>query len=55
MCSSDLIQAEPKGSNGFGYDPIFYLPDGRTMAELEENEKNEISHRGIALRNLFEC
>lgn len=53
-CSGE-IQAEPKGSNGFGYDPIFYLPDGRTMAELEENEKNEISHRGIALRNLFEC
>jgi XTP/dITP diphosphohydrolase len=41
----------PRGNHGFGYDPIFYLPDrGCTMAELEPQEKNEISHRGRALR-----
>lgn len=48
------IRFEERGTNGFGYDPIFYLPDGRTMAELEEVEKNELSHRGIALRKLFQ-
>jgi len=45
------IAREPKGDGGFGYDPIFYLPDlGRTMAELSPDEKNRISHRGKALR-----
>jgi XTP/dITP diphosphohydrolase len=44
------IAPEPKGQHGFGYDPIFYLPDRRkTMAELPEREKNRISHRGKAL------
>jgi XTP/dITP diphosphohydrolase len=39
-----------KGSNGFGYDPIFYLPDfKKTMAELLLPKKNKISHRAIAL------
>ncbi|MEA4890236.1 MAG: RdgB/HAM1 family non-canonical purine NTP pyrophosphatase [Clostridiaceae bacterium] len=48
-----LIAPHPRGSNGFGYDPIFLLPDrGKTMAELPEDEKNEISHRGQALRAL---
>lgn len=41
-----------RGSNGFGYDPVFELPDGRTMAELDDAQKNAISHRGHALRAL---
>ncbi len=41
---------EPKGTGGFGYDPLFYLPNGRTMAELEPDEKNAVSHRGHAMR-----
>ena len=42
-----LIQRQPKGANGFGYDPIFYLPSlGRTMAELSVGEKNRISPQG---------
>lgn len=45
------IDYEEKGSNGFGYDPIFYVPEfGRTTAELTEEEKNQVSHRGKALR-----
>jgi len=46
-----IIAFEPKGQSGFGYDPVFYLPElGRTMAELSIEEKNEISHRGRAAR-----
>lgn len=46
-----VIAFGPAGSNGFGYDPIFYLPDrGATMAQLESDEKNRISHRGRAAR-----
>lgn len=48
-----VIIDEPRGSNGFGYDPLFYVPSyGRTMAELTPEEKQRISHRGEALRML---
>lgn len=44
------IGRELRGNNGFGYDPIFYLPEyGRTAAELSDEEKNQISHRSRAL------
>ena len=46
-----IIAFEPRGEGGFGYDPIFFLPElGKTMAELTIEEKNEISHRGKAAR-----
>ncbi|MCR4653704.1 MAG: RdgB/HAM1 family non-canonical purine NTP pyrophosphatase [Eubacterium sp.] len=49
------IGYEEKGENGFGYDPIFMLPDmSRSTAELSPEEKNEISHRGKALRQIAE-
>lgn len=45
-----VIAEEPAGENGFGYDPIVYLPDyGKTAAQLSPAEKNNISHRGKAL------
>ena len=43
----------PKGSGGFGYDPVFVLPEGRTMAQLPSEEKGAISHRGRALRAIL--
>lgn len=47
------IGYEERGTNGFGYDPIFYLPDmSRTTAELSPEEKNAVSHRGKALREM---
>ena len=46
-----IIGRESAGENGFGYDPIFYLPEfGKTSAEISMEEKNKISHRGKALR-----
>jgi XTP/dITP diphosphohydrolase len=50
-----LILRNPRGTDGFGYDPLFWLPShGRSMAELSIEEKNAISHRGQALRKLLE-
>ncbi len=51
---SGQIIAQPRGNNGFGYDPHFLLPDsGLTAAELAPQQKNLISHRGKALRRLM--
>ena len=53
-CPGTLAYA-PQGENGFGYDPIFYVPEkGKYMAELSSEEKNAISHRGKALRKMKE-
>ena len=50
-----IIGYEERGENGFGYDPIFFLPEyGKTTAELSPEEKNQISHRGRALE-LIKC
>lgn len=50
-CVEGLIAHEPAGTNGFGYDPIFYLPEyGKTSAQIPLEKKNEISHRGKALK-----
>jgi XTP/dITP diphosphohydrolase len=49
------IARAPRGANGFGYDPLFFLSDyGQTAAELDPGEKNRISHRGRALARLLE-
>ena len=48
-----VITDEPRGENGFGYDPYFFLPSlGQTAAELAPAQKNALSHRGKALRQL---
>lgn len=49
------IAYEPAGENGFGYDPIFYVPEfGKTTAQLSPEEKNKVSHRGRALTMIKE-
>jgi len=49
------LTRQPRGENGFGYDPIFYYPPfGKTTAELSPEEKNGVSHRGNALRVFYE-
>lgn len=49
-----VITYEPRGSSGFGYDPVFYIPElGRTMAEISLDEKNRISHRARALESAY--
>lgn len=50
----ELLRA-PAGSGGFGYDPIFYYPPfGKSLAEVSAREKNQVSHRAVALRKLYE-
>jgi XTP/dITP diphosphohydrolase len=46
------IASSPRGTNGFGYDPVFVIDDGRTFAELSPAEKNSMSHRSEAMRAL---
>ena len=51
QCEGEIIPEEI-GTNGFGYDPIFFIPElGHTMAELEMDEKNRLSHRARAMQN----
>ena len=48
-----IITKKPKGNKGFGYDPIFYVPElQKTFAEMDINEKQKISHRSRAIDNL---
>ncbi len=50
-----IITKEPRGKNGFGYDPIFFFPElGKTFAELNETEKNRYSHRARAAASLLQ-
>ena len=50
-----VIGYEERGTNGFGYDPILYVPEyGKTTGEMEPEEKNKISHRGKALEMMKE-
>lgn len=53
ICRGEILTA-PQGNGGFGYDPIFYMPElGRTFAELAPAEKEAHSHRGVAFRQLM--
>ena len=50
-----VLHEKPAGENGFGYDPIFYVPEfGMTTAQMPPEQKNSISHRGRALRKMVE-
>lgn len=54
VCEGSIVENQ-RGTNGFGYDPIFLLKDStKTMAELSDDEKNKISHRGKALTAVLE-
>jgi len=53
ICRGEML-TDPRGDGGFGYDPIFYVPDlGRSFAELSPTEKEAHSHRGVAFRQLM--
>ncbi|MEM8810041.1 MAG: RdgB/HAM1 family non-canonical purine NTP pyrophosphatase [Cyanobacteria bacterium P01_G01_bin.38] len=53
ICPGQIL-TEPKGSGGFGYDPIFYIPStGKTFAEMTDSEKEQHSHRGIAFEQIM--
>jgi len=58
LCSGEcrgVIAFEPRGEQGFGYDPVFYLPElNKTMAELPLETKNQVSHRGQAARKAYQ-
>lgn len=52
-CVEGTVAREPRGSRGFGYDPVFYPKgQGKTFGEMDDGEKDAISHRGVALRAL---
>ena len=53
-CCEGSIAFERLGDGGFGFDPVFVLPDGRCFAAIPSEEKNAVSHRGLALRRLVE-
>ncbi len=59
LCSGEcrgFITFEPRGEQGFGYDPVFYLPElDKTMAELPLEIKNQVSHRGQAARKVYQA
>jgi XTP/dITP diphosphohydrolase len=52
VLSGSILDHE-RGSRGFGYDSVFLLPDGRTVAELLDEEKNAMSHRSVAIREII--
>ncbi|RVU70552.1 MULTISPECIES: XTP/dITP diphosphatase [Lactobacillus] len=53
QCAGEILPG-PRGKDGFGYDPLFYVPEkGKTFAEMTTDEKNEISHRGRAIKKLL--
>ncbi|MDE7280496.1 MAG: non-canonical purine NTP pyrophosphatase, partial [Ruminiclostridium sp.] len=49
-----FIGEEPKGEHGFGYDPIFMIDEDTSLAEVDEEEKNKLSHRAKAMERLLE-
>ena len=53
VCEGEILAA-PRGAGGFGYDPLFWLPgEEKSMAQLTQHQKNEVSHRGRALKALL--